>query len=163
MNINMENFDFLTKFLLPSEKESNNPIYEDYKHILFPLKKEEIYNVYSLFQIPIELKIFYEEIGYGFFFRKNSSFFNRLLDPFSFKQINLREDFYEFDPDLELYEKYYDDNKLIFFEVCEGVYLLIDKEDNDGKNAIYYFKDKIANSLFEFLIKFDNDERYYVK
>ena len=156
----MENVNFLKEFVLPNEKESNNPIYENYKHILFPLSENKIEKINAIFSIPFELKSFYEEIGYGFFYHSGNSF-NRLLDPFSFKQINLREDFYEFDPDLELYEKYYKENKLIFFEVVEGVYLLIDKEDKDAKNSIYYFSKKIADSLVEFLIRFNEDERYF--
>jgi len=35
--------------------------------------------------------------------------------------------------------------------------LTIEKEDVVGKNAIYYFDKKIANSLKDFLIEFDKN------
>ena len=159
----MDNFEFLKKNLVPSEKESNNLIYNDYKHKLFILKSTNIEEINKIIRIPMELYDFYKKIGYGFFWIKNEKAFNRLLDPFSFKQINLREDFYEFDPDLELYDDVFYSDKDIFFEVNEGVYLLLKKEDTNKKNAIYYFKQKIADSLEEFLIKFDQNENYYHK
>lgn len=125
------------------------------KHQFYPLKKEDIIKIYETIPIPTELLEFYSIVGYGFFFHNSSSSFNRLLDPYSFRQINLREDLYEFDPDLELYDNEAYKDKLIFFEVNEGVYLLIDKNDNNGKNAVYYFESKIADSLAEFLEAFD--------
>ncbi len=157
----MEKFIFLKKFMLPNEEARNDFIYKSYKHILFPLKEDDINKIGSTLAIPSELKLFYHKIGYGFFFQEHSSF-DRLLDPYSFKQINLREDFYKFDPELELYEKYYIlKNKLIFFEINEGVYLLISREDRNGQNAIYYFDKKIADSLEEFLIRFDQEGHYF--
>ena len=124
----MNQFKYLIEYLAPNEKEGSREFYKNYKHILYPLKEEEVEKVDKIIKIPFELKNFYKKIGYGFFYQLNNSF-NRLLDPFSFKQINLREDFYEFDPDLELYESDFYKDKNIFFEVNEGVYLLIEKKD----------------------------------
>jgi hypothetical protein len=59
---------------------------------------------------------------------------------------------------LELYDQLYHGDKLLFFEVNEGIYLAIDKKDENGKNEIYYFKDKIANSLESFIKDFINNE-----
>jgi len=45
------------------------------------------------FQLPKELKQFYLEIGYGFFWQNDKRSFDRLLSPLQLVQINLREDF----------------------------------------------------------------------
>ena len=72
-------------------------------------------------------------------------------------QINLREDFYEFDPDLEIYDE---EDKLIFFEINEGLYLTILKEDVGGENGIYFFDTKIASSLEEFVIELNKNHNF---
>ncbi|CEY48710.1 Uncharacterised protein [Streptococcus pneumoniae] len=49
---------------------------------------------------------------------------NRIMDPDTIADITLREGIYEFDPDLEgIYEE---EDKLVFYEVNEGVYLTLD-------------------------------------
>ena len=153
--------EFLKEFILPSEKHSSRDEYKKLKHHFFHLAPNEITDVDNQIKIPLELREFFKIIGYGFFFHRDDSSFDRLLDVISFKKINLRLDYYEFDPDLDLYEHNKYNDKLIFFEVNEGVYLLIDKEDNNGKNAIYYFDEKIADSLEEFLKRFDAEGYYF--
>ena len=86
------------------------------------------------------------QIGYGFFFKNNEDI-NRFIDATSLAQINLQQNEFEEDPDLELYEEIYGGTKLLFLEISEGVYLAIDKDDIEGKNAIYYLKLKISDSL----------------
>ena len=148
-------FERFKKYIIEVTNQENN-----LKHNFYRVRFENIELAEDSIQLPIELKLFYKEVGYGFFY-KNLNSFNRLFSPMQVKQINLREDFYEFDPDLELYKTDFYKDKLIFFEVNEGVYLLIDKNDIKGKNAIYYFDDKIANSLEEFLDRFDKEEHYF--
>jgi hypothetical protein len=52
-------------------------------------------------------------------------------------EINLRQDEYEFDPDLDIYG---DPDRIIFFQVNEGVFLTIDKASasNGINSSIYY-------------------------
>lgn len=157
----MSDFSFLNKYLLPSTEESIRKKYGDNKHLLFSTDIKIINSIESHITIPLELKEFYNQIGYGFFYQKENLSNDTLLNPNSYKIINLREEYYEFDPDLELYETENYKDKLIFFEVNEGVYLLIEKEAIDGKNAIYYFDEKIADSLEEFLIRFDKEGHYF--
>ncbi|WP_377887533.1 SMI1/KNR4 family protein [Alkalihalobacillus sp. R86527] len=107
-------------------------------------------------QLPDELKTFYNEIGYGFI-NRGSSAINRLIDPESVADIRLKEDVYEFDPDLDIYT---DSNKLVFFEAVEGLYLSISLS-NRGTSPIYYIDTKIADSLEEFLRKIDEEEDYF--
>ena len=110
-------------------------------------------------KFPTELREFYEKYGYGKINDMNFSCFNRVLSPLQCASIRLRRDYYEYDPELESYEDLEKD-KLIFFEVNEGIYLLI-KLDDSEKNEIYYGDFKIADSLEEFLIKMYDDGAYY--
>ncbi len=126
------------------------------KHNIYVVSGEDIEKVEKIILIPHELKLFYSVLGYGFFHRDIGASY-RLIGPHNFEQINLKKDFYEFDPALEIYDTLYHGTKLLFFEVVEGTYLAIDKEDSNGKNAIYYFDQKIADSLEEFLLKFDSN------
>ena len=49
----------------------------------------------------------------------------------------------------------------IFFELCEGTYLHIDKKAIGSQNAIYFFERKIANSLEDFLLRFNTEGHYF--
>lgn len=152
----MSDFSFLVTYILP--EFSPTDVESQKRHYLYSLEKDEIEKVDKEFPLPLELKQFYYKIGYGFFHKHNTnSAFNRLMDPQSCMDINLKLDIYEFDPELDSYLERYSGTKLLFFEVNEGIYLAIDKIDNNGSNAIYLFDKKISNSLEEFLKMFDND------
>lgn len=155
-------FDALKKYILPHESYSSKEEYRSLKHHLYPLCEEEIESVVCEIRIPSELYYFYHLIGYGFFFQDNNDYFDRLIDARNFKMINLREEYYQFDPDLEIYQSPSYSDKLIFFELSEGTYLLIDKVAVNNKNAIYYFNQKIAESLEEFLDRFDEEGHYFI-
>jgi len=159
----MADFDFLSKYLVPNEQHSNAEPFNSYKHKFFPVKTEVINEVLQLIKIPKELNHLYKSIGYGFLHAQNTNQINRLFDPYSFKQINLREEYYKFDPDIDLYNDESYLGKLIFFELNDGVYLMIEKNDTNGKNPIYYFDRKIAESLEEFLKKMDEIPNYFEK
>ena len=70
--------------------------------------------------------------------------------------IRLREDIYECDPDLELYESSETD-KILFFEVNEGVYISIGINDE----KIYFMNEIIAYDLSEFLFKISENPDYW--
>lgn len=127
-------------------------------HEMHVFPQIKLIEVEKRIKIPLELRNFFVNVGYGFFFLQEGSI-NRLIDPIDFELINTRKGYYEFAPELEYYETNHD--KLIFFEVNEGIYLSIKKEDKDGKNAIYYFGNKIAESLKEFLMRFDKEGHFF--
>lgn len=129
----MSNFSFLNQYVVPSTDEAIRTLYGGYKHLLFEADQNSINNAEKSFGLPLELKEFYTQVGYGFFHQKEEFSSDTLLNPDSFKIINLREEYYEFDPDLELYQAEVYQNKAIFFEVNEGVYLLISKESSKWK------------------------------
>ena len=108
--------------------------------------------------IPVELKEFYDQIGYGFL-RSEEENFNRILDPYSLCEFRFREGQFANSPDLDIYEEDERD-KLIFFEICEGVFLSIGfSKENKGK--IFSGNKQIADSLREFLIKYQTNEDYW--
>ncbi|AIM60552.1 hypothetical protein IX49_08440 [Cellulophaga lytica] len=131
------------------------------KHTLIKLKETDCSSIKGFIDIPTELNQFWKQIGYVFFHNKNKYSFDRLLFPEDFKIINLREEFYEFDPDLEYYEIF--PERVIFMEIVEGTYLTMDKKSINGKNSIYYFDELISDSLEEFIKKFDNEGHFFEK
>jgi len=150
----MATFDFLKSYRLNSKDVT--PSIES-KHIFYPVVIKDIIESESRlgFLFPDELDEFYKEIGYGFLNRRDKrGNFNRFLPPASVADINLRVDPYENDPDLEVYD---DPTKMIFFELSEGLYLTIDKDETKKQSPVYYFEDKIANSISEFIKKYEKN------
>ena len=150
----MGTYNFLIKYKVYSSNSNN------LNNIFFEIKKEDIEISEEKLgcKLPDELKDFYQEIGYGFFY-KDSGSFNRLLSPLQVAQINLREDFYEADPDLDIFDELYNKEKLLFFEVNEGIYLAIDKKEKNKQSAIWLFDKKISDSLENFIIEFTNNPK----
>ncbi|MCZ8533347.1 SMI1/KNR4 family protein [Psychrobacillus psychrodurans] len=131
------------------------------KHKFIRLQENELLNAEERlgFELPKELRDFYLEVGYGFIKGSNGNAINRFMDPDTIADITLREGIYEFDPDLEgIYEE---DDKLVFFEVNEGVYLTLDL-NNPKQTPVYFFDAQIAGSLEEFIRKIDEDAEYFM-
>lgn len=84
------------------------------------------------------------------------------MDPFSVADFRLRQDIYEYDPNLDGID---DEESLAFFEVTELSFLTIKfKEKNElGQCPIYYSETKIADSLEEFLIKMLEQPDHYIR
>ncbi|CKH34108.1 Uncharacterised protein [Streptococcus pneumoniae] len=150
-------FNFLKEYVVVDRSARSKQ-----KSIFYPLPKEEIAEAEDLLkmQFPKELKRFYEEIGYGFL-KTNKTLINRFMDPFSVVDFRLRQDVYEYNPNLDDVD---DDESLVFFEVSEISFLTIKfKQENElGQCPIYYGSTKIADSLEEFLIKMEGNPDYYI-
>ncbi|AFQ16755.1 SMI1/KNR4 family protein [Bacillus thuringiensis] len=150
-------FNFLKEYVVVDRSARSKQ-----KSIFYPLPKEEIAEAEDLLkmQFPKELKRFYEEIGYGFL-KTNKTLINRFMDPFSVVDFRLRQDIYEYNPNLDDVD---DDESLVFFEVSEISFLTIKfKQENElGQCPIYYGSTKIADSLEEFLIKMEGNPDYYI-
>jgi hypothetical protein len=129
------------------------------KNSFYKIKKEEIIKAEERMKIkiPLELKKFYEQVGIGFIYSKEKAI-NRIIAPEECADIRLREDVYEYDPDLELYEEF-EEAAMIFFEINEGVYASIELNNNET-NKIFFADKVIANSLEEFLVKIE-DSNYW--
>ncbi|QIH33849.1 SMI1/KNR4 family protein [Sphingobacterium sp. DR205] len=151
----MSNFFFVNEYRVQNETRSN-----DLDSIFYPLSEDDVKIAEAEFgyELPTELKDFYMQIGYGFF-HKSKGDINRLLDTTSLFQVNLKRNEFEADPDLEVYDDLYHGEKLLFFEVNEGVYLAIDKDDENGKNKIYYTDSVISDSLEDFIRSFLHNQK----
>ncbi|HDR7621885.1 SMI1/KNR4 family protein [Bacillus mycoides] len=130
-------------------------------HKFFKLQENELIVAEERlgFAFPNELRNFYLEVGYGFIKGNNVDAINRIMDPDTIADITLREGIYEFDPDLEgIYEE---EDKLVFYEVNEGVYLTLDL-NTPQQTPVYFFETQIADSLEEFIRKINQDAEYFV-
>ncbi|EJS04783.1 SMI1/KNR4 family protein [Bacillus mycoides] len=130
-------------------------------HKFFKLQENELIVAEERlgFAFPNELRNFYLEVGYGFIKGNNVDAINRIMDPDTIADITLREGIYEFDPDLEgIYEE---EDKLVFYEVNEGVYLTLDL-NTPQQTPVYFFETQIADSLEGFIRKINQDTEYFV-
>ena len=81
------------------------------------------------------------------------------MDPESVLDFRLRQNDFEFYPDIEIYDEFEED-KMIFFEANESVLISIGfGSDNNGK--IYYYDKEISKNLGEFLEKLLEDDAFY--
>ena len=129
-------------------------------HQFHPLTKDEIKNSESTGGVilPKLLREFYLEIGYGFIGSEVGNI-NRIMDPESVLDFRLRQNDFEFYPDIEIYDEFEED-KMIFFEANESVLISIGfGSDNNGK--IYYYDKEISKNLEEFLEKLLEDDAFY--
>ena len=126
----------------------------------YSLTKDKIKNSESKLGIifPKLLRKFYLEIGYGFIGSEVGNI-NRIMDPESVLDFRLRQNDFEFYPDIEIYDEFEED-KMIFFEANESVLISIGfGSDNSGK--IYYDDEEISKNLGEFLEKLLEDDTFY--
>ena len=129
-------------------------------HQFHPLTKDEIKNSESKLGIifPKLLRKFYLEIGHGFIGSEVGNI-NRIMDPESVLDFRLRQNDFEFYPDIEIYDEFEED-KMIFFEANESALISIGfGSDNSGK--IYYYDEEISKNLGEFLEKLLEDDTFY--
>lgn len=154
----MADFNFLRQYVVPDTSSSPNA---NTRHIFYPVQTSDIIKAEEKlgFILPDELEEFYKAIGYGTFHVGNDNFaFYRFLAPSAVASIHLREQYYGDDPDLDLYD---DPNRLIFFEVNEGLYLTIDLTVKGERSPVYYITSKIADSIEEFARQFSQDVNYF--
>ncbi|SDG62203.1 SMI1 / KNR4 family (SUKH-1) [Selenomonas sp. WCT3] len=108
------------------------------------------------FNLPLELKKLYNELGYGFISKYNDYYFNRFISPIEIYDFYKGNNEYENDERREYYP--FDENNIIFYEVSETVFLTL-KLDGDG---VYYFDEKIAKSIPDFIEKMLRHHNYYI-
>src|SRR5690625_6696948 len=137
----MTDFSFLNEL-------ANNP---------FKVAKDQILQAEQRMVVSFrgDLKQLYLEVGYGFIKGQSANAINRILGPGSVADVELREGIFEFDPDLDAV---YDEDKLIFFEVNEVIYLSIDLQFVN--NTIYYIDNQISESIEDYFIIYIYDNDY---
>lgn len=131
------------------------------ENTFYPVGEEEIIDLEKELhlKVPKELREFYLEVGYGFI-KGSGSNINRIMDTCSIKDFRLRQNDYEFYPDIKIYEEFEAD-KLIFFEGSETSLISIGLSDSNI-SKIYYYDVEIASSLGEFLTKIQENDNYYL-
>lgn len=106
--------------------------------------------------IPLELKTFFRNQGYGFIAKNEENLnFQRLLSPEEMVDFKNRIDIYSY-LELDEYYKQVEEKGLIFMEYCEETYIWIGTNENN-LGEIYYFDEKIADSFNEFIEKLHNN------
>ncbi len=132
-----------------------------FRHYFYVPDKADLLMAYErLNPFPLELKTFYEEIGYGFMHRKGG--INRMLDPVSLTVLNLLEGEYKYDRRIrEIVTQNDIEQQLLFFEEQSGKFLSINRKDSGGKNAIYHKQDKLTDSLHEFIRQY-HENKYWL-
>ena len=128
----------------------------------FQVKEEEISKLEDELKVhvPKELKELLLEVGYGFINGSENNV-NRIMDIASIRDFRLRKGDFEFYPDIEIYDDY-EDGKLIFFEGSESALLSIELTER-STSSIFYYDVKIADSLVEFLLKIQEDDKFYLE
>ena len=81
------------------------------------------------------------------------------MDPESVLDFRLRQNDFEFYPDIEIYNEFEED-KMIFFEANESALISIGF-DSDNSGKIYYYDEEISKNLVEFLEKLSEDDTFY--
>ncbi|WP_074942385.1 SMI1/KNR4 family protein [Succinivibrio dextrinosolvens] len=110
---------------------------------------------------PPELKSFYKELGYGFLRQNEDRTYNNLFfPPTEISAFYTGFDFYATDERQEYYP--FDGENLIFFEVDSDVFMTIKMKGPDA-GCIFYFDDKVASSIKEFIERMKTDYNYYMK
>ena len=150
-------YPYLQDYILTQEKVDlaiKEKSIRKLRHVFYPLSTNDIKVALESFNpFPVELKTFYEEIGFGNF-HCNREYVNCLLDPHSLVYINRQ--MYRFRYDKEV-EWAITEGRLIFFRTYMYQYLTIEMKDVDGKNAVYYKKRKLDDSLSSFIKEYDNE------
>ncbi|MGG3193087.1 MULTISPECIES: SMI1/KNR4 family protein [Priestia] len=129
------------------------------KNNIYPVSEQEILQAEERMGIrfPNDLRQLYLDGGYGFIKEPSNTAINRIMGPKTIADAKLRKGMFEFDFDLE---ELYEESKLIFFEVNEGVYISLDL--TLPHNPVFYMDTPIADSLEDFLKKFIDDNEYYM-
>ncbi|MEB2275515.1 SMI1/KNR4 family protein [Bacillus sp. ILBB4] len=129
------------------------------KNNIYPVSEQEILQAEDKmgFRFPNDLRKLYVDVGYGFIQESSNTAINRIMGPKTVADVKLRKGMFECDSDLEELDE---EDKLIFFEVNEGVYISLDLKSPN--NPVFYLDKPIADSLEDFFKKFINDNKYYM-
>ena len=112
-------FSFLEEYKLRQDLFDDTGVEKvmKYPHHFYTPYPEDLPKALETFNpFPVELKAFYEQIGFGFMHRRKGKI-NRILDPVSLILVNLRLDECKYDKVLEKTLAQYDTGKqLLFFQ-----------------------------------------------
>ena len=159
------NFSFLKKYqiiakdLTPEEAKSVSK----YRHCFFPVAEIDMMDALAAFDpFPLELKLFYQETGFGFFHRRKGDI-NYLLDPLSLINTNLQLGYFKEDVYIKQALEFCNiETQLLFFKTQSNHYFTIDRTGKHNENPVYYKGKLVEKSLFDFL-DFCADSKSYLE
>ncbi|CAI6064789.1 Antitoxin YxxD [Paenibacillus sp. JJ-100] len=153
-------FEILKKYVFDDPEQDD--VWEN-KHAFFRIDEGELEETEEALgrDLPLELKTFYEEVGYGFLCIGEGNNVNRIISAIEIADFVEGINDYENDPRREYYNE---SDKMVFFEVSSDVFIVLDleQENSHGQCPLYYFNKKIANNIEEFIIKMDLEPNYYI-
>ena len=109
--------------------------------------------------IPDVLTQFYLSVGYGFLETRKHNI-NRIMGPNSVEEFFLGTGQFQNSDEVEIFSHYTND-KLVFFEVHESLFLSMGITKKN-KGNIYYYDEMIAEDLKEFFEKYLENEGYFL-
>lgn len=107
------------------------------------------------FPFPNSLRVFYREIGYGFF-KASPAFINRIMEPADIADFMCEADEYaHVDRDV------YPEDELVFMHISGDDFLTIEYSGRK-EGAVKYFGDIIAPSFADFISRMAENPGYFV-
>lgn len=80
------------------------------------------------------------------------------MHPFSVRDFRLRQNDFEYYPDIEIYDEF-EGNKLIFFEGNEASLLSVGFNSEEGK--VFYYDEKLTDNFSDFIIRINKNDTFY--
>lgn len=147
-------FEFLEEYVVADEFEDN-----DKKHTFYPVKEDEIDQLKSNLEreLPYELVLFYQEIGYGYFYDKDECFTDLLMNPRQVMEFKLGKGNYEYSEERE----HLDNCDLVFFEIDADLHIYV-KLYGKQQGNVFLGKRKIADSIKDFVDKVTQTSNYFL-
>ncbi len=136
-------FDYLKSYVMDKEFENS-----DKKHVFYKVSKDDVKKAETrmLMEFPKDLKKFFEEIGYGFFYDEDECFTDVLMKPQDIADFRCGEGNYYYAEEREFLKE----EDLVFFEVDSNCHIHI-KVSGENVGKIYFGNRLIADSFEMFV------------
>lgn len=147
-------FDYLKEYV--EENENTNGSKE---HVFYKVKKDDIKKAEQRMSvdIPKEIVLFMEEIGYGFFYDKDECFTDVLMKPEDIADFRCGEGNYYYSEERDFLKP----EDFVFFEVDSNCHIYI-KLDGDNKGKIYFGSRMIAETFESFIKRLSVESNYFL-
>lgn len=148
-------FEYLKKYVVENENQDSNK-----KHVFYKVKKEDVEAAELNMDIkfPEEIVLFFDEIGYGYFYDKDECFTDVLMKPQDIADFRCGEGNYFYSEEREFLKS----EDLVFFEVDSNCHIYI-KLCGENKGNVYLGSKKIAESFKHFIQKISEKSNYFFK
>lgn len=127
--------------------------------MFYPVKEEIIYAESRMkIDFPKELREFFSQIGYGYFYDKDECFIDLLMSPRRIADFRCGEGDYFYVEEREFLKS----EDLVFFEIDSNCHIYLKIGGEDGGN-VFLGKRKIAQSFGEFIGKISIESNFFLK